>query len=597
MSKDKCTNNTGLSFSSSNGTSMGWDTNGTPCQITDKSKGTSSTSNFSKGNTSTIVDQYIIDPNAQNFGSGNSSQNSGSMGFSQLMSGGNSGTNTNMPNVISSAYNEGLQGKSFALNKRKELGETYALPYDDKGNLLSGTQLRDKYDALFKTDQPLDSEASHKKMLNYIKEIEEEKKQQKLEKDTTFKKPVSSDKQDLQIKSSTYQNQFEDKAKKEFEALEREIREEMLNPAVVNAEQEKRYSEISETLASLGISDINPSQKKIEKPVITNVKNDDKPKQSDQEKLTQDLSDKYGKVFVGTTSSFVKKAGDSENADLKAIHFTYGLEGITSISGGCGYGTMVYLPINDDYIEKAIPALSMFNLNYLSIQNSKVGNKGITLLMNANLCIKEWNLSNNNIDDEGAEIISHALITGSLSNLKVMHVEGNKFSSAGEGYLVKALLNQAVHDMIIITQSYKGQFDEHVKMIFGTKEEKAVIYKDLIKQGSEKGTNDQCIVVDKTLWGDVKNIGYHAAVIGTAVSGFIKCKWHPEEIIQSYVEGKLIAKLPKNLGKLIGELVDVESSVSCYFKASNDAWTSEFGQNVLTHELWVTGENGFCNDQ
>jgi hypothetical protein len=76
MSKDKCTNNTGLSFSSSNGTSMGWDTNGTPCQITDKSKGTSSTSNFSKGNTSTIVDQYIIDPNAQNFGSENSSQNS-----------------------------------------------------------------------------------------------------------------------------------------------------------------------------------------------------------------------------------------------------------------------------------------------------------------------------------------------------------------------------------------------------------------------------------------------------------------------------------------------------------------------------------------
>ena len=89
-------------------------------------------------------------------------------------------------------------------------------------------------------------------------------------------------------------------------------------------------------------------------------------------------------------------------------------------------------------------------------------------------------MSNNNIDDEGAEIISHALITGSLSNLKVTHVEGNKFSSAGEGYLVKALLNQAVQDMIITTQSYKGQFDEHVKMIFGTKEEKATIYKKLI---------------------------------------------------------------------------------------------------------------------
>ena len=178
------------------------------------------------------------------------------MGFSQLMSGGNRGTNTNMPNVISSAYNEELQSKSFALNKRQELGETYTLPYDEKGNLLSGTQLRDKYDALFKTDQPLDSEASHKKMLNYIKEIEEEKKQQKLEKNTTFKKPVSSDKPDLQIKSSTHQNQFEDKAKKEFEALEREIREEMLNPAVVNAEQEKRYAEISSFIVDIVIGQI-----------------------------------------------------------------------------------------------------------------------------------------------------------------------------------------------------------------------------------------------------------------------------------------------------------------------------------------------------
>ena len=29
----KCTNNTGFSFSLSNGTSLGWDSNGTPCSI------------------------------------------------------------------------------------------------------------------------------------------------------------------------------------------------------------------------------------------------------------------------------------------------------------------------------------------------------------------------------------------------------------------------------------------------------------------------------------------------------------------------------------------------------------------------------------
>ena len=575
MSKDKCTNNTGLSFSSSNGTSMGWDTNGTPCQITDKSKGTSSTSNFSKGNTSTIVDQYIIDPNAQNFGSGNSSQNSGSMGFSQLMSGGNSGTNTNMPNVISSAYNEGLQGKSFALNKRKELGETYALPYDDKGNLLSGTQLRDKYDALFKTDKPFDSEASHKKMLNYIKEIEEEKKQQKLEKDTTFKKPVSSDKQDLQIKSSTYQNQFEDKAKKEFEALEREIREEMLNPTVVNAEQEKRYSEISETLASLGISDINPSQKKIEKPVITNVKNDDKPKQSDQEKLTQDLSDRYGKVFVGATSSFVKKAGDSENADLKAIHFTYGLEGITSISGGCGYGTMVYLPINDDYIEKAIPALSMFNLNYLSIQNSKVGNKGITLLMNANLCVKEWNLSNNNIDDEGAEIISQALITGSLPHTKVLHLEGNKLSINSNPKFIKLVQN--VQQDIKILVSRMSDIIDGVKkqgnLFFGSKEDKQEIVKDILKQAQDNGVDVKNVTVSKDIFAKLDNAGY---LISDFSLGWSKCSVIPKSV-GSFVGDKIIATASKK-----ANIINiVEGVATCYFETFDQSASSQGGVQFM----------------
>jgi len=581
-----------FTFTGTDGKLYGHDKDGTPTLV-NKSKGTSSTSNFSKGNTSTIVDQYIIDPNTQNFGSGNSSQHLGSMGFPQLMSGGNHGTNTNMPNVISSAYNEGLQGKSFALNKRKDLGETYTMPYDDKGNLLSGTQLRDKYDALFKTEQPLDSEASHKKMLNYIKEIEEEKKQQKLEKNTTFKKPVSSDKPDLQIKSSTYQNQFEDKAKKEFEALEREIREEMLNPAVVNAEQEKRYSEISETLASLGISDINPSQKKIEKPVITKVKNDDKPKQSDQEKLTQDLSDKYGKVFVGTTSSFVKKAGDSENADLKAIHFTYGLEGITSISGGCGYGTMVYLPINDDYIEKAIPALSMFNLNYLSIQNSKVGNKGIILLMNANLCIKEWNLSNNNIDDEGAEIISHALITGSLSNLKVMHVEGNKFTKTGEGYLATSV-NKAPNDNLgIIMETHKSDLGvwNFIKKAFN-------YYAKELSQKTQANDNAVLAIYGQDDWAHCKKLITDMSKDMTV--GFVKFS-------SNALVSQALQKSPPQLkGGVVAAVfiastaeaalnVNVENLTYC-LSAINKKWGGTSIIHHESHEPQLIGNNGEIED-
>ena len=83
--------------------------------------------------------------------------------------------------------------------------------------------------------------------------------------------------------------------------------------------------------------------------------------------------------------------------------------------------------------------------------------------------LKVLNLADNNITDTGAGYLAQSLKSGG-NKLNIIHVEGNKIGPKGEKYFVTELLDKAVQHMIIYTQSHKGQFDEHVRMIFGTKE-------------------------------------------------------------------------------------------------------------------------------
>jgi len=68
-------------------------------------------------------------------------------------------------------------------------------------------------------------------------------------------------------------------------------------------------------------------------------------------------------------------------------------------------------------------------------------------------------------------------------------------------------------------------------------------------------------------------------------------------MVKSYAANKIIAKLPKSIARLAEEVKEADDVVTCYFEAHNEAWTSEAGVNVLTHELCITGESGFCNGQ
>lgn len=128
--------------------------------------------------------------------------------------------------------------------------------------------------------------------------------------------------------------------------------------------------------------------------------------------------------------------------------------------------------------------------------------------------------------------------------------------------------------MIILTQQLK----QHSKMIFGAKQEKIAFYKELLKQGAENGIDNKAIVVDTSFLGEVNNIKNLGNVGAKVVVGFVKCHWDQEELVESYAQDQLVAKLPKIMGKLVGNTVNIHSIVSCYLEANNDAWISEAGQ-------------------
>ena len=535
MSKERC-NTSGFTFIGNNGQKYGYDSNGTPCLS--KPNNNIRIHNFTNKNASTIVDQYTINPNTNNSNSTNlyngfGSANFSNIGFSEPVSQDHTSSYIKKFNERHEAFE--ARSKLFTLNKLKDRGEIYTLPYDDKGNLLSGTQIQDKYDAYLKNN-PSSSQTKHTDSLGVdkIEEFKEQIKQLDLKINSTFKKTVSYNQPTQQIKEIPYQNKFEDGSKKDFEALQQEIRELSLNG--ITTDQHKKYSEINDSLNLLPKSGLHSainanksSQNNTQKDLTDNISSNSQSTQNNKDELIKVLSNKYGKVFVGTTSSFVsnlesvKKSGDSVNTDLNAIHFTYGMEGIgfnskESIFNQFGFmGTQVYKPVNEEYIGKTIPYLSMFNLNYLCIKDSQIGNKGISVLMNANLCIKEWNLSNNNIDDEGAKTIADTIEKGDLLATTI-DVSGNHITKTGYSILIKSL-KTLPQDIIVTLEKYTTNL--------GQKVIKPAL-KHFVKYATEQGVDTTNIATNKGAIEYLKD----AALIGFNMGvGFAKCSSTLVEIL------------------------------------------------------------------
>ena len=238
----------------------------------------------------------------------------------------------------------------------------------------------------------------------------------------------------------------------------------------------------------------------------------------------------------------------------------------------------------------------LFNLN---LSNNQIGDSGGQYLAQSltghfHNNLKYLNLANNNLTNNGITPFADGLSSGKITKLKTLHLEGNKFSPDGEGYLVKAMQTSVVKHMIVITQ----KLEQNSKLFpgVGTKEEKIAMYREYLKQGIEKGTNNQAIVVDKSFRGELIQAKNQLKTAWIGIGGFIKCNWKLDEVIESYAQEKLTAKVSKTLAKILGQITNIEGVVSCYLQATDEMYTSVPGQHVITHKLDVMGESEFSGD-
>lgn len=244
------------------------------------------------------------------------------------------------------------------------------------------------------------------------------------------------------------------------------------------------------------------------------------------------------------------------------------------------------------------------NFKVLNLSNNKLDNASLGEILwsigNDNVknkfqhTVETLILCNNQIDDLGAEYLSWHIPSESLKSTRYIDLSGNNITEKGDTKLVQALKNR-VQDIIILTQ----RLEKNSKLLpgIGTKEDKIAAYKEFIKKGIEKGANDQAIVVDQSFVGQLENIKNQFVTSGHGTFGFIKCNWQLEELVKSYAQDTITAKISKTFSKVLSKVTDIEGIVSCYLEATDEMWNCEAGQKALQHELCVMGESEFCGDQ
>ena len=124
--------------------------------------------------------------------------------------------------------------------------------------------------------------------------------------------------------------------------------------------------------------------------------------------------------------------------------------------------------------------------------------------------IREVNLSNNQIGDDGAKLLADSLVTGKFPHLKKLHLEGNKITTTGTGYLSKAL-DTVEQGLVIVLKTVQNASKSVAKFVI---KEMLHLAKSNGISTKEVLTNQETIEQCKQgTWNVGKNIGY----------GILKC--------------------------------------------------------------------------
>jgi hypothetical protein len=165
---------------------------------------------------------------------------------------------------------------------------------------------------------------------------------------------------------------------------------------------------------------------------------------------------------------------------------------------------------NNNLTDKEIAVLAKhlqcqrLDLDVFDVSNNKIGLGGVKNLFCglrfdnplAGRDIITMNFSNNVIGDDGAKYMADCLKMARFPHLKSLDVSGNHITSTGTGYFIDALKKSTVGNIII---------KQYNLSIFGNKESKVAFMKGYLKQAQDKGVDVKNIVVDKSLFGYIKN--------------------------------------------------------------------------------------------
>ncbi|MEA0970622.1 Leucine-rich repeat-containing protein [Candidatus Megaera venefica] len=226
------------------------------------------------------------------------------------------------------------------------------------------------------------------------------------------------------------------------------------------------------------------------------------------------------------------------------------------------------------------------DLDVFDVSNNKIGFGGVENLFYglrfdntlAGRYIVTMNFSNNLIGDDGSKYMADSLAMGRFPNLKSLDVSGNHITKTGTGYFIDALKNSTVGNIII---------KQYHLSVFGNKENKIGFMKDYLKQAQDKGVDVNNIVVDKSLFGYIKNTG---KVCKDTVVGFAKC-YYVDDATTDYVANKIIARASKSLSVLW----NAKDVVNCYAETFDDVMISTEGAQLIKTDLELIGESSVIN--
>jgi hypothetical protein len=290
---------------------------------------------------------------------------------------------------------------------------------------------------------------------------------------------------------------------------------------------------ITTTNWSGGSSFINGSSSNVN--INHNIHNNNFVSNSIQNSLRQNFSNytiKSGSELKDLKANIVNFNGIKTINKLGHSKATDDLITVLNVESGNCWGsnalrnTKVIILSNTDMTNNDLANLSYtlraynFNLDALYLENNKIGDHGVACLKNGIASVnyqtlygnikgvyqkhisnskviqnvKFLNLSNNQITDSGAKIISDSLQRGELKSLKQLNIHGNKITEKGWEYFAKAVKKMQAKTIIIqvATADTLKEMKEFLTKGFKyyTKTHKVVASKEVLDKLSGENVSD-----------------------------------------------------------------------------------------------------------